>query len=151
MTNTILEKALSKKGKFATVEYVRPCKVKKGSPIITKHTKAYNVRIGAEYDSLKTTLENKGVANKEQAHELNQGLFGMEYEIYPVLLKSTKSGKQYVRLETAKNTKFETVYSVDGVPTDKAKIEQYLLASEKSKGEMPTVMNIGLENIVKIK
>ena len=148
----IIKTALAKKGKFATVEYARPCKTLKGSPEITKLTKAYNVRIGAEYDALKSTLENKGVETKAEAHELNNGLRGMEYIEYPVLLKGLKNGKTYIRLETAKNTRFETTYLVNGKPTNKAEIEEFLQASEKSKsGELPSVMNIGAENILKIK
>ena len=146
----IKAKALNKKGQFANIEYARPCKVKKGAPEITKETKAYNVRIGAQYDALKTTKEAKGVTTTEEAHALNQGLNGMEWVVYPYILKSVKTGKEYIRLETAKNTKFETIYKVNGKEVTKAEIEPYLLASEKAKGEMPTVMNIGIENITEI-
>ena len=149
--NTIIEKALAKKGQFASLEYERICKTLKNAPTITKHTKAVNVRIGAEYDSLKTTLENKGVANKEEAHKVNNGLNGMEYEIYPVILKG-KNGRQYVRIETAKNTKFETEYFMNGTKVNKADIEMYLQSSEKkSGGELPTVMNIGIDTITEIR
>lgn len=148
--NNIIEKALSKKGQFATVDYERKVKTLKNAPEIYKHTKAYNVRIGAEYDSLKTTLENKGVDNKEQAHALNQGLNGMEYEIYPVLLKG-RNDRQYIRIETAKNTRFETEYYMGGEKVNKADIEQYLQSSEKkSSGDLPTVMNIGVDSITEI-
>jgi hypothetical protein len=52
---SIREIALSKKGTFATLEYSRPVKVKKGCPVeITKTTVARNVRIGAQYDALKS-------------------------------------------------------------------------------------------------
>lgn len=57
----IIEKALSKKGTFATVQYSRPVKVKKNSPMITKVTRARNVRIGAQYDALKAVQLAKGV------------------------------------------------------------------------------------------
>lgn len=144
--------ALNKKGQFGNIEYARLCKVLKGAPEILKTTKAYNVRIGAEYDALKTTLDNKGVANKEEAHKINNGLNGMEWVSYPVVLKSVKSGKEYIRLETAKNTRFETVYTVNGKEVQKSDIECYLQSSEKkSGGELPTVMNIGVENIQYIK
>ena len=149
--NEIKAIALNKKGQFTNLTYARPCKTLKGAPEIIKTTKAYNVRIGAEYDALKTTLDNKGVANKEEAHKVNQGLNGMDWVVYPVILKSNKSGKEYIRLETAKNTRFETVYTVNGKEVQKNEIVQYLQASEKKSGEMPTVMNIGLENIQYIK
>lgn len=142
--------ALNKKGQFANIEYARPCKVKKNAPSIEKMTKAYNVRIGAQYDALKTTHEAKGVTTTEEAHAVNNGLNGMEWVVYPYILKSVKSGKEYLRLETAKNTRFETVYTMNGKVVTKEEIEPYLLASEKSKGEIPTVMNIGIENITDI-
>lgn len=146
----IKEIALTKKGQFANLTYARPCKTLKGAPEIMKTTRAYNVRIGAEYDALRSTHEAKGVTTTEEAHAVNQGLRGFEWVQYPYILKATKSGKEYVRIETAKNTRFETVYTINGVETTKAEIENYLQASEKKSGEIPTVMNIGLDNITEI-
>ncbi len=143
----IIEKALSKKGTFATVQYSRPVKVKKNSPMITKVTRARNVRIGAQYDALKAVQLAKGVNSTQEAHELNTGLKGFEWDVYPTLLHSIKTNKQYIRVETNSNTLFETTYIMNGKVVNKADIEQYMLASEKSKGEMPVVFNIGVENI----
>ncbi len=148
--NTIIEKALNKKGTFATVQYSRPVKVKKNSPMITKVTKARNVRIGAQYDALKAVQVAKGVNNTQEAHELNTGLKGFEWDVYPTVLHSIKTNKQYIRVETNSNTKFDTTYIMDGKVVNKADIEQYFLASEKSKGEMPVVMNIGVDSITDI-
>ena len=145
---SIREIALGKKGTFATVEYSRPVKVKKGCPVeIIKTTTARNVRIGAQYDALKSVQLAKGVSTTAEAHELNTGLKGFEWVNYPTILKSTRTGDNYVRVETNSNTKFESTYTVNGLTVDKASVEQYFLASEKSKGEMPVVMNIKLDNI----
>ena len=145
---SIREVALGKKGTFATLEYIRPVKVKKGCPVeITKTTVARNVRIGAQYDALKSVQIAKGVNNTNEAHALNTGLKGFEWENYPTILKSTKTGAQYVRVETNNNTKFESVYRVNGREVNKTDVEQYFLASEKSKGDMPVVMNIKLDTI----
>jgi hypothetical protein len=146
----IIEKALSKKGTFATVQYSRPVKVKKNSPMITKVTRARNVRIGAQYDALKAVQLAKGVNSTQEAHELNTGLKGFEWDVYPTLLHSIKTNKQYIRVETNNNTLFETTYIMNGKVVNKADIEQYMLASEKSKGAMPVVFNIGVENITDI-
>lgn len=146
----IIEKALSKKGTFATVQYSRPVKVKKNSPMITKVTRARNVRIGAQYDALKAVQLAKGVNSTQEAHELNTGLKGFEWDVYPTLLHSIKTNKQYIRVETNSNTLFETTYIMNGKIVNKADIEQYMLASEKSKGAMPVVFNIGVENITDI-
>lgn len=146
----IKEIALTKKGQFTNLTYARACKTLKGAPEIMKTTRAYNVRIGAEYDALRSTHEAKGVNTTEEAHALNNGLRGFEWVTYPYILKATKSGKEYVRIETAKNSRFETVYTMNGQTVSKADIDQYLQASEKKNGEMPTVMNIGIENITDI-
>lgn len=144
---SIREVALGKKGTFATVEYSRPVKVKKGCPVeIIKTTTARNVRIGAQYDAMKAVQLAKGVTNTADAHKLNTGLKGFEWVNYPTLLQNAK-GDKYVRIETNSNTRFESVYRVNGREVNKADVEQYFLASEKSKGEMPVVMNIKLDNI----
>ena len=148
---SIREIALSKRGTFARVDYTRPCKVRKGSPEITKTTTIRNCRIGASYDALQSTKDAKGVTTTAEARALNTGLNGMSWVNYPTILKSDKSGKQYVRIETCSNTKFDTVYTIGGQVVAKADIEPYLLASEKSKGEMPTVLNIGLDTITDIR
>jgi len=144
---SIREIALGKKGTFATLEYSRPCKVRKGSPDITKVTTIQNVRIGAQYDALKAVQTAKGVKSTTEAHAVNMGLNGMEWVNYPTILKSIKTDKLYVRLETNSNTKFNSTYLMNGEIVNKSDIEPYLLASEKSKGEMPVVMNVGLDSI----
>ena len=144
---SIREVALSKKGTFATLEYSRPVKVKKGCPVeITKTTVARNVRIGAQYDAMKSVQLAKGVNNTNEAHALNTGLKGFEWVNYPTILQNAK-GDKYVRIETNNNTRFESVYRVNGKEVNKADVEQYFLASEKSKGELPVVMNIKMDNI----
>ena len=147
MNKNIEKIALNKKGQFTSLEYTKACKVKKGSPEIIKTTKVLNARIGCSYDALKSTQEAKGVNNKAEAEKLNTGLRGFQWINYPTVLKSIKTDKHYIRLETAKNTKFNTTYKVNGVEVDKADIEQYLQSSEKRTGEMPTVMNIGVDDI----
>ena len=88
----------------------------------------------------------KGVQTTADAHKLNTGLKGFEWVNYPTILQNAK-GDKYVRIETNSNTRFESVYRVNGKEVNKADIEQYFLASEKSKGELPVVMNIKIDNI----
>ena len=147
MNNKIETVALSKKGQFTSLEYTKACKVKKGSPTIIKTTKVLNARIGCSYDALKSTQKAKGVDSRAEAEKLNTGLRGMEWVNYPTILKSIKTDKHYIRLETVKNTKFYTTYKVNGVEVDKSEIEQYLQSTEKRNGEMPSVMNIGVDDI----
>lgn len=145
---SIREVALSKKGTFATLEYSRPVKTVKACPVeITKTTVARNVRIGAQYDAMKSVQLAKGVQTTAEAHKLNTGLKGFEWVNYPTLLQNAK-GDKYVRIETNSNTRFESVYHVNGMEVNKADIEGYLLSSEKSRGgELPPVLNIKLDSI----
>lgn len=144
---SIREIALSKKGTFATLEYSRPVKTVKACPVeITKTTVARNVRIGAQYDAMKSVQLAKGVQTTAEAHKLNTGLKGFEWVNYPTILQNAK-GDKYVRIETNNNTRFESVYRVNGKEVNKADVEQYFLASEKSKGELPVVMNIKMDSI----
>jgi hypothetical protein len=145
---SVREVALSKKGTFATLEYSRPVKTVKACPVeITKTTVARNVRIGAQYDAMKSVQLAKGVQTTADAHKLNTGLKGFEWVNYPTLLQNAK-GDKYVRIETNSNTRFESVYHVNGMEVNKADIEGYLLSSEKSRGgELPPVLNIKLDSI----
>ena len=152
MNAKVKEVAMNKKGKFTNVVYSKKCKTYKGSPEITKTTRMYNVRCGVEYDALQTTLDSKGVENKVEAHDLNMGLKGMHYVNYPTIIASDKTGKEYIRFATNKNTKFRTEYMCNGEVVDKREIEGYLLASERqSRKELPSVLNIGIEDITYIK
>ena len=145
----IIEIALTKKGQFASAEWSRPCKTLKScNHEIIKKTIANNVRIGANYENLQTTKD--GRADGTLPSE-NQGLRGLEWVNFPVVLRNPKTNRQFIRLETAKNSKFTTQYFIDGKETTKAEIETFLQASEKSSGEMPTVMNIGIDTIINLK
>lgn len=145
----IIEIALTKKGQFASAEWSRPCKTLKScNHEIVKRTKASNIRIGANYENLQTTKD--GRADGTLPSE-NQGLRGLEWVNFPVVLKNPKTDRQFIRLETAKNSKFITQYFIDGQETTKDEIETYLRASEKSSGKMPTVMNIGIDTIINLK
>ena len=145
----IIEIALTKKGQFASAEWSRPCKTLKScNHEIIKRTIANNVRIGANYENLHTTIE--GRASGELPSE-NQGLRGLEWVNFPVVLKNPKTDRQFIRFETVKNSKFITQYFIDGQETTKDEITNYLQASEKSSGEMPTVMNIGIDTIINLK
>ena len=142
---SIREVALSKKGTFATLEYSRPVKVKKGCPVeITKTTVARNVRIGAQYDAMKSVQLAKGVTSTADAHKLNTGLKGFEWVNFPTILQN-KKGDKFVRITTNSNTKFDTTYYANGIKVNKEDIEQYL---PKSSGNgLPVVMNINMDNI----
>lgn len=145
----IIKTALNKKGQFASLEWERPCKTLKSCAVnITKKTVARNVRIGAGYDNLSATRAGR---ENGTLPAQNAGLNGMVWNVYPVILTSEKTGKDYIRIETAKNTNFSTVYFMNGEEVRKDSIAQYLQASEKREGDIPSVMNIATEYISSIK
>lgn len=74
----------------------------------------------------------------------------MEWVKFPLILKSTKTGKLYLRLSLSKKSKFTTEWTCDDVAVMKSLIEENLLSSEKSHGDMPEVINVALENITDI-
>ena len=111
-------------------------------------TNVYNASIGRRYDALKVVKDAKCVKTTEEAHALNTGLRGFKWKNYPTILTSEKSGKDYIRIETNKNTKFKTTYTMNGKEVSRETISDMLLASEKKHdGEMPVVMNIPMDGI----
>lgn len=146
--NEMLERILNKKAQFACIKYRRTCKVKKHSPVIEKVTVVNNIRIGASYDSIKAVQDKMHTTNSLETSINNKGLIkNMQYIKYPYIVKHVPTGKEYVYINTNKNTKFHAEYYVNGVKTAKSNIEQYLYSSEKSREELPIVMQINLDNI----
>lgn len=147
--NEIRERIMSKKAQFACVVYQRECKVKKGAPKITKLSRARNVRIGTPYDSIAEVQKAKGVTNKADAAEMNEGLRnGLVMDTYPYTVFNPMTRRYFLRINTNKNTQFDTEYYVDGKLVQKSEIEDYLYASEKNHhGDLPPVMNIAMDQI----
>lgn len=135
-----------KGGTIHSLSWTRPAKVKKScQDEITKTVKATNIMLNASYDNLKRTKEGReeGILPAE-----NTGLNGFEWVHYPLVLRSIKTGKLYLRIETMKNSKFSTEWRRNQAIVAKALIEQDLLSSEKrSDSEMPIVMNVAIESI----
>jgi hypothetical protein len=138
-----------KAGTIHSLIWERPAKTKKScEDNITKTVQASNLMLGASYDNLKRTKEGRkdGTLPVE-----NAGLNGFEWVHYPLILKSTKSGKLYLRVETMANSKFHTEWRRNKAIVAKTLIEQDLLSSEKRDNEtMPIVMNIALDSITAI-
>jgi hypothetical protein len=76
----------------------------------------------------------------------------MEWVQYPTILKSTKTGKFYLRLEvgTFKNVKTKTQFLLDGQEVAKSDYEHCMLGSETKKSERFGTFNVGAENILKV-
>lgn len=145
--NKIKEMLNRPAGQFLSLEYERECKVKKGAPTIRKHTKL-TARIGCKYDNL------GAVQAKRENGELpveNQGLNGLEWLDYPSTLRNPKTGKIFLRVETLPNSKPSVTFTVDGKPTTKETISDYLYSGEKTSKENIDTFNVNIEDIITIK
>ena len=149
MDTNILNKILSKHGQFTALTWKRKCKTYKGvEDTIEKQTSAHTIRIGCSYDNLITTKIGRmdGTLPKE-----NAGLNSLEWKQYPILLVNPKTGREFIRVELTKNSKFVTTFYENNEVVEKASVLNKLLSSEKSSSsERPTVMNIPLDSIVSI-
>ena len=145
-----IEKFVSsiKAGTIHSLKWTRPAKVKKScTDEITKTVVATNIMLNAQYENLKRTKECRLDGTLP---EQNTGLVGFEWVHYPLVLKSIKTGKLYLRIETMKNSKFQTEWRRNQAIVTKALIEENFLSSEKSTREMPIVMNVAIDDIISI-
>jgi hypothetical protein len=120
------------KGANVYVEWERPVKLRtayKGMPM-TKFTRML-CRLGCDYDKIKETQD------KRESGELpaqNAGLRGMEWDTFPTILKSIKTGALYLRLESGTfNVKAEREYRLDGQVVEFEAHKHQMLASEYPK------------------
>ena len=137
--STILNTIINKRAQFACVRYAREVKMKKGCPYtVVKETVARNIRVGVPYEHMASTPQG--------IHSLPSS---MEYVSYPHVLKNNKTGKEFVRIATNSNTKFESHWFVNGREVSKESLSEFMYAESK-RSEIPPVMNIGIDNIIYI-
>lgn len=136
------------KGSIHTLTYSKPLKTRKGvSDSITKMT-TMQVRFGVKYDNIRTVKEDRasGILPAE-----NQGLAPALRWFNEFIIENTKNGNKMLRVAFANGNQTTTKYFKNGIETSKEEIAPLCLASEtKSTGETPTVMNIGIEKIIRI-
>ena len=80
-----------RKGTILNVSYRRPMKMKKGMPVLYRVV-TRQVKVGTQYDNHKTVIEDRiqGVRPEE-----NAGLNGVEWVLYPYILKNSSGEFQY--------------------------------------------------------
>jgi len=123
--------ATAPKGANIVVEWVRPCKVRKGvQDVLTKSVRMVG-RMGIDYDNMKAVQEKR--ASGELPAE-NQGLNGMEWVEKPYLLRSLKSGRFLIRLYNGTSDKVrpDVHFFQNGTEVTREEIDSMLLASEKN-------------------
>ena len=138
-----------KAGTIHSLKWERPAKVKKScQDEITKTVIATNIMLKSSYDNLKRVRHGR---EDGSLPEENAGIPGFEWVAYPLVLRSVKSGKLYLRMETMSNSRFQTEWRRNKAIVTKAAIEADLLSSEKRDSEeLPIVLNVAIENIIDI-
>ena len=137
------------KGQFVSLKWHKTCSTYKNvTENIEKETQAHSVRIGAQYENMQAVKEGRENGNLPSE---NTGLRGLEWEVYPYILKNPKTGKEFLRIETTEASTFSSEFFMDGQDVDKESILDKLTANEKKSNDTrPIVMNIPLENILEI-
>jgi len=104
-------------------------------------------RLGVNYDNLKQTNEKR---DNGELPEENAGLPWGEWDIYPFLIKHNNA--EYIRMY-ANKAQIKNKFFLNGAEVKKADIEQYLLASEKSKPTEDSVLTLSIkaDNVIEIK
>lgn len=145
---TVLKLA-QKTGQIITLETSRPVKVKKGQPQIQK-TSIFQARVGVNYDNMQAVKTKRATG---ELPEENQGLAeSLEWIQFPILLKNTKTGKEFLRVSklNSSNTP-KTIFTQNGIEIDRETVKKVAYASEFSERESPDCFNIDLNNIINIK
>lgn len=138
-----------KKGTIRTMEYSKELKTRKGvTDKITKKT-VIQIRTGVKYDNIASVQESRRTG---QLPVENQGLPSHLIWVDDNFIKNTQTGKIMLRVAYANGHKTKTRYFKNGEEVTKAEIENLCLKSETApKNTVPTVFNIGVENIISIK
>lgn len=136
-----------KGGQFHNIAWEKTLKTRKGiTDTVTKKSSAI-VRLGVSYDNKQAVIDKR--ENGELPSE-NQGLPYGKWEIFPYLI--AHNGSFQLRVTTAKNTKVETQYFLNGEKVHKSEIAELVLKSEipQPNSTPIDVFNLKIENIVSI-
>lgn len=138
-----------KKGTIRTITYSKSLKTLKGvSDVVTKTT-TMQVRTGVNYNNLKAVKAGRmeGTIPVE-----NQGLSPALEWVDNNFIRNKKTGTIMLRVAFANGNKTKTTYYKNGKVVDKSEIIPLCLKSETaSRDSIPTVFNISVEKIDKIK
>ena len=151
MTKTEILQAIAAapKGANIMVDWERPLKMRKAykNMPMTKFTSML-CRIAVDYDNTKPTIEGRANGSLPA---VNAGLNGMQWETFPTLLKSIKSGKLHIRLQTGtfKNVETKKEYRLNGQKIEKEDYAHAMCKEPKSNGKFGP-FNVPIENIIRI-
>lgn len=136
LSKAIVATLQSRKGQHVEIVWRREAKTRKGTAfVIEKRTRAF-VRAGINYANLASVKQGIEAGTRDEVQPLPDW---QEWAEFPFILRHKGNGTEYVRLypasfdNLAHATKVE--WLMDGVVTDYASVEPYLLASEKPKAD----------------
>ena len=139
------------KGTIHTIVYEKELKVNDPKNHVVKRTTTQG-RFGVEYDHIKTVYNARNTGDLPLA---NAGMSGVEWELYPYLVKATKTGKiqlRVTRIESNNKAK-GSVFFNNGKEITKEEAVSLCKASEfrpyKAENK-PPIFNIGIEKIISI-
>ena len=136
-----------RKGAFTAMQWQKELPVRANFKSTFKVTKVTNavVRFGVQYDNIKA-VQNKRADGTLPA--VNAGLTWGEWNIYPYFIKH--NGVDYVRCSLSKQNPINTQYFINGRPATKAECETICTKAAFSSGEIPDVITVKADNILKI-
>lgn len=142
----IVDYITTRKGQFTRASWSRSCKVRKGSPEVTKVT-VTTVRAGIDYNSLTAVQEKR--ANGELPAEPGPLPWG-SWLSFPWTI--SHKDQIYLRLYPGANANSEVQYFSEGETKTYEEVEEYLLASEKRKdNEEPLLcITVKLDDILEV-
>lgn len=142
----LVTKILQKKGEFTRLVYERPLKFRAAFKEFdgVKHTEM-TVRIGVNYEALKSVQEKRADGSlPEKPGELK----GLEFVVFPSLLKNTKN-ELLLRVYLHPNCYKKSTYYLNGVEVNKEDLREYCLASEFQESNKDC-LNIYLSKILEL-
>jgi len=137
------------KGANVILEWVRECKVRKGSPQVKKAVRMVG-RLGLNYDNLAKVVEKR--ANGDLPQESAGLPEWSEWVKYPFLIRHKGTGQMYLRLYkgTSDKVKPKRQYILNGKETDPEAVDAYLLASEKKDHEDTDTFMVKVEDLTRV-
>jgi hypothetical protein len=137
------------KGANIILEWLRPCKVKKGATLVNKAVRMVG-RIGVDYNNIASVQEKR---ESGELPETPQPIWNGKgvWDIFPWLFHHADTGEFYLRLYkgTSKNVKPEVHYFKGGIEVPFEEISDMLLSSEKQEKEGDTFC-CKIENVTRI-
>lgn len=142
----IVDYITTRKGQFTRASWSRSCKVRKGSPEVTKVT-VTTVRAGIDYNSLTAVQEKR--ANGELPAEPGPLPWG-SWLSFPWTI--SHKGETYIRLYPGENANTQSQFFMNDKEASYEEVEPFLLASERRSDDedKPLCITVRLDSMIEV-